>query len=96
MNAQALPGKRMTSDLSRVHWLLGIQSLIIILLSINRLSSLTTGYVAANEFLRWVDLINMIPLPLASTIAFYLLKEHIESGSKAASRRRHHAPGAWP
>ena len=39
-----------------IHLLLLVQSVDIILVSINRLSTLTTGYVSSNEFLRWVDL----------------------------------------
>ena len=62
-------------NLNRIHRLLTIQTIIIILLSVNRLSSLTLGYVAANEFLRWVDFNNMLLLPLVSLIAFYFLKE---------------------
>lgn len=65
-------------SLSRLHWLLGVQSVVIILLSINRLSSLTTGYVAANQFLRWVDFHNMLTLPVISLVAFVLLKQHLE------------------
>lgn len=61
--------------LNRIHVLLAVQSLVIILVSINRLSSLTTGYVTANEFLRWVDFNNMLVLPLISMVAFYLLKK---------------------
>jgi hypothetical protein len=81
--------ERTNTGLGRTHLLLAIQSVVIVLLSINRLSSLTTGYVAANEFLRWVDLINMIPLPLTSLIAFYLLKKHMESGVEPVSRMGH-------
>ncbi|GAB4581520.1 MAG: hypothetical protein Fur0022_42680 [Anaerolineales bacterium] len=61
------------------HLLLSVQSVVVILLSINRLSSWTTGYVAPNEFLRWVDLNNMLILPLISTVAFYLLIKHMET-----------------
>lgn len=68
----------MPPSLRQTHLFLGIQSLVVILLSINRLSSLTTGYVAANEFLRWVDLNNMLILPLISTVAFFLLIKHME------------------
>ena len=50
--------------MKKIHLLLGGQSLIIVLLSINRLSTLTLGYVHPNEFLRWVDLNNMLVLPL--------------------------------
>lgn len=69
------------SELPRIHWLLSVQSVVILLLSINRLSSLTTGFVADNEFLRWVDLNNMLTLPLISLIASVLLKQHLESAS---------------
>lgn len=61
-----------------VHSLLTVQSVVIVLLSINRLSALTLSYVAANQFLRWVDFNNMLVLPLISLIGFYLLKKHLE------------------
>jgi hypothetical protein len=69
----ARPAER---GLRYTHLLLGVQSLVIVLLSFNRLSTFTLGYVAPNEFLRWVDLNNMLLLPLASLVAFYLLKKH--------------------
>lgn len=68
-----------TLSLRPTHLLLGVQSLVVILLSINRLSDWTTGYVAPNEFLRWVDLNNMLVLPLISTAAFYLLIKQMET-----------------
>jgi len=49
--------------MSRIHTLLGIQSLVAILVSINRLGTWTLGYVLPNEFLRWVDFNNMLVLP---------------------------------
>ena len=64
--------------LRRIHVLLAVQSLVVILVSINRLTSLTIGYVLPNEFLRWVDFNNMLVLPLISTVASYLLKKHLE------------------
>jgi len=75
--------------LGRLHGLLGVQSLVVVLVSINRLSSLTLGYVAPNEFLRWVDFNNMLILPLISAAAFYLLKKHMEYGSAALNSRAH-------
>lgn len=69
-----------TSSLSRTHWLLGVQTIVILLGSLNRLGPWTLGYVAANEFLRWVDFHNMLTLPLISVTAFYLLKKQIERG----------------
>ena len=72
-------------------WLLAVQSGVVILVSINRLSTLTSGYVSANELLRWVDLNNMLWLPLTSLIAFYLLKRHLEVtvGGPARDGRAH-------
>jgi len=61
-----------------LHALLGVQSLVVILVSVNRLGSWSDGYVAGNEFLRWVDLNNMI-LALVSLVAFYVLREHLAS-----------------
>jgi hypothetical protein len=76
---------RQAHVMSRIHGLLAVQSLVIVLLTINRLSTLTLGYVLPNEFLRWVDLNNMLLLPLASTVAFWLLKVHLERSSGVES-----------
>jgi hypothetical protein len=84
--ASTAPG---VSRLSWIHLLLLVQTIVIILVSVNRLSTLTTGYVAANEFLRWVDLNNMLILPLISTVAFYLLKKQLEYNSPAREGRQH-------
>lgn len=76
-----------TPSLRRVHALLTAQTIIILLLSLNRLGPWTTGYVASNEFLRWVDLHNMLTLPLASLVAFWLLKTHLPTLSDRPERR---------
>ncbi|HUN05720.1 MAG TPA: hypothetical protein PLQ56_03945 [Aggregatilineales bacterium] len=76
------------TNLRPIHVLLGIQSLVVILVSINRLSSLTQTYVAANEFLRWQDLINMLPLPLISAVASWLLLRLLEQRASIAARGR--------
>ena len=73
----------MSRQMRNIHVLLAVQSIVIILGSINRLTSLTIGYAAANEFLRWVEIINMLVLPIISLSAFYLLKKHIEAGRQA-------------
>ena len=77
--------------INRIHILLAVQSLVAILVSINRLSSLTLGYVAENKFLRWVDLNNMIILPLISLVAFYFLKKTIEYDSLQREGNTHFA-----
>jgi len=71
--------------------LLGIQSLIGILVSINRLGTWTLGYVLPNEFLRWVDFNNMLVLSLISLVALYLLKKTIEYDSPVHEGRAHMA-----
>lgn len=85
----APPSRPAAPSLARTHALLAVQSLVVILVSINRLSPLTLGYVAPNEFLRWVDLNNMLVLPLASVVAFYLLKKQLEADGPARGARWH-------
>src|SRR6266496_352727 len=77
--------------MKRIHILLTVQSLIGILVSLNRLGSWTLGYVLPNQFLRWVDLNNIL-LSLISMIALYLLKKAIEDNSLAGENR---AQVAW-
>jgi hypothetical protein len=71
------------TSLNRIHLLLAIQSITVVLVSINRLGSFTLGYVAPNQFLRWVDFNNMLPLALISAVGFYLLMQHMQSGSQS-------------
>jgi hypothetical protein len=75
--------------MKRIHFFLAIQSVVAILVSINRLGTWTLGYVLPNEFLRWVDFNNMLILPLISLVAFYLLKKTIEYDSPAREGRAH-------
>jgi len=84
------PAHSAKNILGRVHALLAVQSVVVILVSINRLSSLTLGYVLPNEFLRWVDLNNMLILPLTSLVAFYLLKKQMETSNGPALNGRWH------
>jgi hypothetical protein len=74
------------SNLNKTHALLAVQTVVIILGSINRLGALTLGYVTPNEFLRWVDFHNVLTLPLISLTAFYLLKKQIEGKAQGGSR----------
>lgn len=75
--------------MKRIHLLLAVQSVVAILVSINRLGAWTLGYVLPNQFLRWVDFNNMLVLPLISLVAFYLLKKTIEYDSSAREGRAH-------
>lgn len=76
--------------MKRIHILLGIQSLLAIFLSFNRLTDWFTGYVLPNEFLRWVDLNNIL-VSLISLLAVYLLKKTIEYNSSAREGGAHTA-----
>jgi hypothetical protein len=78
--AETAPARRWTG----LHVLLSVQSLLIVLVSVNRLSSLTTGYVAGNQFLRWVDLNNMV-LGLFAVLVYYLIVRYLEGQSGRAS-----------
>ena len=75
--------------MKRMHILLTVQSLLAVLVSINRLGTWTLGYVLPNEFLRWVDLNNMLFIPLVSLVATYLLKKTIEYNSPAREGKIH-------
>ena len=75
--------------MKRIHLLLGIQSLVAILVSFNRLGTWTLGYVLPNEFLRWVDFNNMLVLPLISVVASYLLKKTIEYNAPQRESKLH-------
>jgi hypothetical protein len=75
--------------MTRIHALLSVQSLVAILVSINRLGTWTLGYVLPNEFLRWVDFNNMLILPLISIVALYLLKKTIEYDSPQREGKAH-------
>lgn len=75
--------------MNRIHILLGIQSLLAIFVSFNRLTDWFEGYVLPNEFLRWVDFNNMLPVPLISLLATYLLKKTLEYNSPAREGRAH-------
>ncbi len=69
--------------MKRIHLLLAVQSVLAILVSLNRLGTWTLGYVLPNQFLRWVDFNNMLVLPLISLVAFYLLKKTLEGSSRS-------------
>jgi hypothetical protein len=58
---------------------------------VNRLSALALGYVLPNQFLRWVEVNNMLILPFASVTAMYLLKRHLVYDSPARSTRSYAA-----
>jgi hypothetical protein len=75
--------------MKRIHLLLSVQSMVAILVSINRLGTWTLGCVLPNEFLRWVDFNNMLVLPLISIVASYLLKKALEYNSPQREGKSH-------
>ena len=68
--------------MKKVHLLLTGLSLVILLLSLNRLTSFTLSYLQPYEFLRWLDFNAMIPIPLLSIILYYLLLREVTYESK--------------
>jgi hypothetical protein len=67
--------------------LLGVQSLLLVLGSVNRLISLGDVAVLPHGSLRVIELLNLLVLPPASALAFYLLLEHLLGGVAAGARR---------
>jgi hypothetical protein len=82
VDAQAAP--RQPAPIGTLHALLAGQSLLVVLLSINRLSTLTLGYALPNEGLRWVDLTNMLVWPFLSVALSYGTLRWIERGRSSA------------
>jgi hypothetical protein len=83
--ARAVPADR--AWLRRLHVLLGVQSLLLVLASVNRLSSLTTAEVLPHGSLRVVEVLNLLVIPPLSALAFYLLLEHLLERARPGVRR---------
>ncbi|MEU4094808.1 hypothetical protein [Streptomyces sp. NPDC026673] len=73
----------------RLHGILSLISLMIVLVSINRKSSVTSSFVAANQFLRWTEMNNMI-LGLSTVVLYFHLSSHlvVTSGREQARARK--------
>jgi hypothetical protein len=63
----------MTTSLRRLHLLLAVQSLLLVLASINRLWDATDVAILPHDALRLVDVLNLLVLAPASLLAFHLL-----------------------
>jgi hypothetical protein len=70
----------------RLHVLLGVQSLVLVLASVNRLTSVGDAAVLPHGSLRVVELLNLLVLPPISALAFFLLLEHLLDGVAAGTR----------
>jgi hypothetical protein len=71
----------------KIHVLLTGLSLVIVALSVNRLSGLTENRLEPHGFLRWLDFNAMLPIPIASVVLYYLLKKDIEVSGEAPTTR---------
>lgn len=69
-----LPGRRLAHN--RLHLLLTIDSLVVVLISVNRKAGGTLAFVADNRFLRWVEIDNMV-LGLCTVLLYYLVTAHL-------------------
>jgi hypothetical protein len=70
----------------RIHILLGAQSLILVLASVNRLWDGTDAEILPDASLRVVDAVNLLVLAPASVLAFFLLLEHVLTGAPERPR----------
>ncbi|MEV7077903.1 hypothetical protein AB0N88_05055 [Streptomyces sp. NPDC093516] len=78
------PGRRLAH--SGLHVLLTLESLVVVLISVNRKAHGTLASVADNEFLRWVDVGNML-LALCTVLLYYLVTAHVvQNGPKRRGR----------
>ncbi|MET7694958.1 hypothetical protein ABZT06_44850 [Streptomyces sp. NPDC005483] len=77
-----VPGRGHRLAYSRLHVLLTLESLVVVLISVNRKAHGTLAFVADNEFLRWVEVDNML-LALCTVLLYYLVTAHVvHNGSK--------------
>jgi hypothetical protein len=77
----------MTNSLRRLHVLLAVQSLLLVLASVNRLWDATDVAILPHGALRLVDVLNLLVLAPASVLAFQLLLEHVLRGAPDRARR---------
>ncbi|HEX5617536.1 MAG TPA: hypothetical protein VFX51_03910 [Solirubrobacteraceae bacterium] len=63
----------------RIHVLLALQSLLLVLASVNRLWDATDVAVLPHGALRLVDVLNLLVLAPASVLVFHVLLEHLGS-----------------
>lgn len=70
--------------MKKVHVLLTSLSFVIVMLSVNRLGSFTQHRLEPYDFLRWLDINAMLPIPIATVVVYYLLKKDVEVAGEAA------------
>ncbi|MBX3037427.1 MAG: hypothetical protein KF758_11015 [Anaerolineales bacterium] len=65
--------QQLMSPRLQIHGLLFLQSVMLIVFSVNRLSSLTAFPVNNNPFIRWTEIINLLVIPPVEILIFYFL-----------------------
>ncbi|GGM18458.1 hypothetical protein GCM10010129_73300 [Streptomyces fumigatiscleroticus] len=75
-----------------LHLLLTLDSLVVLLISVNRKAGSTLAYVADNQFLRWVEVNNMV-LGLCTVVLYYLVAVHLVNDSRRRRRGTSHVLG---
>lgn len=63
--------------MKRIHLIFTGLTGVIILLSLNRLTPWTSGYLQPYEFLRFLDFNAMIPIPLLTVLLYYLILREV-------------------
>jgi hypothetical protein len=84
--AAARPATAERAWTRRLHVLLGAQSLLLVLASLNRLTSIGDVELLPHGSLRAIELVNLLVLAPVSALAFYLLLEHLLGGVAARTR----------
>ncbi|MGW2836570.1 hypothetical protein ACWCWD_02065 [Streptomyces sp. NPDC001493] len=77
---RAVPRPRRLAH-GRLHLLLTLNSLVVVLISVNRKSGSTLAFVADNGFLRLVEIDNMV-LGLCTVLLYYLVAAHLVADSR--------------
>ncbi|MCR4263985.1 MAG: hypothetical protein NUV98_04695 [Candidatus Roizmanbacteria bacterium] len=73
--------------MKHVHYILTGLSLVLVLLSANRLLPSTRGMLPPHDFLRVVDINAMLPIPLASVLLYFYLKKNVEENGKLLNKK---------
>ena len=85
--ATSLARRRAQGSTRTLHLALTGLSLVVVLLSVNRLTGLTEGRLSPDGFLRWLDLNAMLPIPILGIVLYYLLKKDVERHGDAGGGR---------
>jgi uncharacterized membrane protein YhdT len=71
----------------RLHYILTGLTLVIVVLSLNRLTGWAIGYLQPHDFLRWLDFNAMLLIPIATVALYYLLMRDVRGHGRFRSGR---------